>query len=198
MLFFLLGKNIFWLASLCVTADDCPHRCTREHMGYLVKKWGEILDRGLSGFCERGDDWFFAQQLFWHEMMARKWVENKDESCIWFCVSDVYRAWWTPTNTDKIARWASWFVLMMEEPKVPRCSCIFETAVLLRFDKEKLSWMLSYLLSGHQLRSFLVYPINSASFLALSLFPLWVGMQRKSALTGHDLNTDVFSISMGM
>lgn len=52
------------------------------------------------------------------------------------------------------------------------------------------------MLSGHQLRSFLVYPINSASSLALSLFPLLVGMRRKSALSRRDLSTDVFSISM--
>lgn len=51
------------------------------------------------------------------------------------------------------------------------------------------------MLSGHQLKSGLVYPINSASFLSLPPFPVLVGMWRKSALTRHDVNTDVFSIN---
>lgn len=39
------------------------------------------------------------------------------------------------------------------------------------------------MLSGHQLRSGLVYPTNSANLLALSLFPVLGGMWRKSAWT---------------
>lgn len=54
------------------------------------------------------------------------------------------------------------------------------------------------MLSGHQLRSGLVYPTNSANLLTLSLFPVLDGMWRKSALTRYDLNTDVFSINMGV
>lgn len=48
------------------------------------------------------------------------------------------------------------------------------------------------MLSGHQLRSILVYPVNSASSLPVSLFPLLAGMQRKSALSRRDLSMDVF------
>lgn len=54
------------------------------------------------------------------------------------------------------------------------------------------------MLSGHQLKSGLLYRINSASFLSLPLFPVLVGMWRKSALTRHDVNTDVFSINIGV
>lgn len=54
------------------------------------------------------------------------------------------------------------------------------------------------MLSGHQLRSILVYSINLASFLTLSVFPVLVGKWRKSVLTGHDLSTDVFLISLGL
>lgn len=60
-----------------------------------------------------------------------------------------------------------------------------------------MGWRLSNELSGHQFRDILVHPINSASSLALSLSPLLVGMREKSALTRHDLNTGVFSLSMG-
>lgn len=52
------------------------------------------------------------------------------------------------------------------------------------------------LLSGHQLRSVLVYPINSASFLPLSLPCPLVGMERESALTRRDWSKDVFGRRM--
>lgn len=53
------------------------------------------------------------------------------------------------------------------------------------------------MLSGHRLKSGLVYRISPASFLSLLLFPVLVGMWRKSALTRHDVNTDVFSVNIG-